>query len=102
MKSDTNGQIDIFDVMYPTFFIAIKYEGYICRQEEEVVKLSHIESIAIPSSIDFATISGLRTEAKLRLSKVRPQNLGQASRIPGIAPSDICVLMIAFKHLSSP
>lgn len=85
---DTNAQIEI----------GIKYEGYIARQAAEVERLSAIETVAVPEEIDFHAITGLRTEAKLRLSKVRPRTLGQASRVPGIAPADISVLMIAFKR----
>ena len=78
--------------------IAIKYEGYITRQHQEVSKLQTIEQIKLPDTIDYHTITGLRTEAKLRLTKIRPKTLGQASRIPGIAPSDISVLMIALER----
>jgi tRNA uridine 5-carboxymethylaminomethyl modification enzyme len=96
-------------LLYPQFFVdygddlntqievAVKYEGYITRQRSEVEKLSSIERIELPECFDFGEVRGLRTEAKLRLTKVRPNNLGQASRIPGIAPSDISVLMIALK-----
>lgn len=82
---ETNQQIEL----------TLKYAGYIGRQETEVEKLAHIENIRVPTDIDFHSVVGLRTEARLRLSKVRPQNLGQASRIPGISPADISVLMIA-------
>lgn len=87
---DTNTQIEI----------AIKYEGYINRQNCEVARLASIEQIQLPSAIDYHAVGGLRTEAKLRLAQVRPQNLGQASRIPGISPSDISVLMVALKRVS--
>lgn len=88
---DTHAQIEL----------TIKYAGYISRQNSEVEKLANIENIRIPDGIDFHKIEGLRTEAKLRLTKATPVNLGQASRIPGIAPSDISVLMIAFAKRSS-
>ncbi len=81
--------------------IAIKYEGYISRQMSEVGKLQTIENVRIPEGLDYHSINGLRTEAKLRLSKVQPLTLGQASRIPGIAPSDISVLMIALEKRTS-
>lgn len=87
---DTNTQIEI----------AIKYEGYISRQVAEVERLSTIETVILPPSLDYQQVTGLRTEAKIRLSKTRPHTLGQASRIPGIAPSDISVLMIALKRMS--
>jgi tRNA uridine 5-carboxymethylaminomethyl modification enzyme len=89
--SDINSQIEIY----------VKYEGYISRQNAEVEKLRSVEQIQLPKSIEYQNIRGLRTEAKLRLSKTRPHNLGQASRIPGIAPSDISVLMIALKRTPS-
>ncbi len=85
---DTNYQIEL----------SIKYAGYISREIQEVEKLSDIEAIKIPEGFDFQSVQGLRTEAKMRLTKVRPLTLGQASRIPGIAPSDISVLMIAFSR----
>lgn len=83
--SDTNRQIEL----------VIKYAGYIGRQEGEVEKLAHIENIRVPAEFEYNSVCGLRTEARLRLSKVRPSNLGQASRVPGISPADISVLMIA-------
>lgn len=82
---DTNRQIEL----------TVKYAGYIGRQEGEVEKLTHIENIRVPVEFDFGKVNGLRTEARLRLSKVRPGNLGQASRVPGISPADISVLIIA-------
>ncbi|MGR3952267.1 MAG: tRNA uridine-5-carboxymethylaminomethyl(34) synthesis enzyme MnmG [Chlamydia sp.] len=84
---DTNLQIEI----------NMKYEGYISRQMGEVEKLHSTDLVEIPKETDFHSIQGLRTEAKLRLTKIRPHNLGQASRIPGIAPSDISVLLIALE-----
>lgn len=82
---ETNTQIEL----------TIKYAGYIGRQESEVEKLMHVEYIRVPADFDYQKVVGLRTEARLRLSKVRPDNLGQASRVPGISPADISVLMIA-------
>lgn len=75
--------------------LGFKYAGYIERQHSEVAKLSHIENIRIPHHFDFSTVHGLRVEAKQKLSKHLPQNLGQASRISGVSPADISVLMIA-------
>ena len=80
--------------------IAITYEGYISRQALEVTRLASIEEIRLPEGFEYHSVTGLRTEARIRLSKVRPHNLGQASRIPGIAPADISVLMIALKRAS--
>lgn len=78
-----------------------KYAGYIDRQTSEVAKLSNLENIKVPLAFDFTSIYGLRNEAKQKLSKVSPQNLGQASRISGVSPADISVLMIALKKVAS-
>jgi tRNA uridine 5-carboxymethylaminomethyl modification enzyme len=76
----------------------LKYEGYIERQRIEVKKLSHTESVRIPEGYDYNTVTGLRSEAKQKLSRLKPANLGQASRIPGISPADISVLLVALKR----
>lgn len=76
----------------------IKYEGYIERQRKEVAKLDNIENIRIPIDFDFLKIKGLSNEAKEKLHRFRPQNLGQASRISGVSPADISVLMVALKR----
>jgi len=75
--------------------LSAKYAGYIERQMHEVSKLSHVEEIRIPPGFDFTIVHGLRNEAKQKLAKAHPQNLGQASRISGVSPADISVLMIA-------
>jgi tRNA uridine 5-carboxymethylaminomethyl modification enzyme len=80
----------------------LKYAGYIERQKTEVEKLSHIEKIRIPLGFDFNAVVGLRTEAKQKLSRFQPQTLGQASRISGVSPSDIQVLMIALQKYVPP
>lgn len=82
--------------------LEIKYAGYIERQQGEVNKLSHIENIRIPENFDFATVHGLRLEAKQKLIKLKPDNLGQASRISGVSPADISVLMIALMRARQP
>lgn len=75
----------------------LKYAGYINRQIADVEKLSHIEKIKVPAGFDFTTVVGLRNEAKQKLARFTPQTLGQASRISGVSPSDIQVLMIAMQ-----
>jgi tRNA uridine 5-carboxymethylaminomethyl modification enzyme len=72
-----------------------KYSGYIERQKGEINKLSHVENIRIPQGFDYTVVSGLRNEAKVKLGKHNPDNLGQASRISGVSPADISVLMVA-------
>lgn len=75
--------------------IDAKYAGYLKRQTEEVKRLSEADSISVPDKFDFEAVSGLRSEAKEKLARIRPSSLGQASRIAGVSPSDIHVLMIA-------
>ena len=74
--------------------IAIKYEGYIKRQLAEVARKSKLEDKKLPEDIDYNAISGLRIEARQKLTAVRPLTVGQASRISGVSPADISVLLI--------
>jgi tRNA uridine 5-carboxymethylaminomethyl modification enzyme len=78
--------------------ISIKYEGYIKRQLRQVEEFSKMENRKLPKDIDYNNISGLRTEARQKLSKIRPDNFGQASRISGVSPADIAALMIYLGH----
>jgi len=78
--------------------IQCKYEGYLKRQEADVRKFKHIEQIKIPSDIDYSRIPSLSNEIKQKLDEIQPISLGQASRIPGITPAAISVLMIFLKH----
>ena len=73
---------------------SIKYDGYLKRQNEQVEKFNRMEMKKIPKNFDFKQISSLSNEAKEKLNKVRPENLGQASRISGITPADISLLMV--------
>jgi tRNA uridine 5-carboxymethylaminomethyl modification enzyme len=82
--------------------IAIKYEGYIARQEVEVAKLKGLEDKQIPPWLDYAKVPSLRTEARQKLGKIRPATLGQASRISGVSPSDIGMLMVWMKNGPPP
>lgn len=77
--------------------LRLKYAGYIQRQAAEAAKLDHIEKISIPPQFDFTSILGLGNEAREKLKKVQPINLGQASRISGVSSADISVLMVALK-----
>lgn len=74
--------------------IELKYEGYISRQQAETRKFLREEQMALPQDLDYMTIDTLRIEARQKLNKVKPLSLGQASRIPGVSPGDITVLMI--------
>ena len=72
----------------------IKYEGYIARQQAQVNEMLRLEGKAIPDDIDYSSVYGLRLEAVEKLNKIRPANIGQASRISGVSPADISVLLI--------
>ncbi len=74
--------------------ITVKYEGYIKRELAEVERFAKLESRRIPADLDYKSISGLRIEAAQKLSAMRPENLGQASRISGVSPADVGVLLI--------
>ena len=74
--------------------IQVKYEGYIKMEEEQVEKFKKMETKALPEDIDYSTISGLRIEARQKLNKIKPLSIGQASRISGVSPADINVLLI--------
>ncbi|HRD56274.1 MAG TPA: tRNA uridine-5-carboxymethylaminomethyl(34) synthesis enzyme MnmG [Parachlamydiaceae bacterium] len=75
-----------------------KYEGYIERQKGEVARLSHIEKVLVPEGFDFSSVVGLRNEAKQKLLSISPKNLGQASRISGVSPADVSVLLVAISR----
>jgi len=81
--------------------IEVKYEGYIKREEEAIAKLHELEREKIPSNLDYDDIFGLSNEARAKMSTVRPANLDQASRIQGISPSDILLLLLYLKKQPS-
>ena len=74
--------------------IYIKYEGYLTRQEKQVKQFKKLELKLIPEDIDYDDVSSLRIEARQKLTKLRPANIGQASRISGVSPADISVLLV--------
>ena len=78
--------------------IAIKYAGYIDRQEAEITKFKTLEDKQIPANFDYATVPSLRSEARQKLSKIQPATVGQASRISGVSPSDIGILLVWLKR----
>ena len=80
--------------------INVKYEGYITRQLKQVEQFKKMEVKLIPDALDFNDISGLRIEAKQKLSTVRPHSVGQASRISGVTPADISVLLIYMEQFN--
>ena len=74
--------------------IELKYEGYIARQKADIEEMRRVERKKLPVDVDYQQIKGLRLEAAEKLSKVRPENIGQAGRISGVSPADISVLLI--------
>src|SRR5882724_4501516 len=81
--------------------IAVKYAGYIERQEIEVQKFKNLEDKNIPNEFDFTTVPSLRLEARQKLSKIRPATIGQAARISGVSPADISILMVCLKRFGN-
>jgi len=81
--------------------ITIKYAGYIDRQESEIEKFKSLEGKQIPPSFDYSTVPSLRSEARQKLTKLRPATLGQASRISGVSPADIGILTVWLKRATA-
>ena len=80
--------------------ISVKYEGYIARQERQIKEMRRIEAKKIPENLDYSKLKGLRLEAIEKLSKIRPQNLGQAGRISGVNPADVAALNIILDSMA--
>ena len=78
--------------------LKIKYEGYIQRQDRQVERFSKMEGIRIPEDFDYDAIDGISAESREKLKAVRPASVGQASRISGVRPSDITVLLVYLKQ----
>lgn len=74
--------------------IEIKYAGYIRRQEKQVEEMKKLESRPLPGDLDYLSMQGLRLEARQKLDRIRPENLGQASRVSGVSPADVAALMV--------
>ncbi len=74
--------------------IQLKYEGYISREQDVAHKMDRLEGVSIPPDLDFSTLASLSTEAKQKLNKIKPVTIGQASRISGVSPSDVSVLLV--------
>ena len=78
--------------------ITLKYAGYIERQNRQVAEMKKLEERTLPPELDYASIQGLRLEARQKLAQIRPLNLGQASRISGVSPADVAALMVYLKN----
>jgi tRNA uridine 5-carboxymethylaminomethyl modification enzyme len=77
---------------------AVKYAGYVERQQSEVEKLRSLEEKRIPAAFDYCAVPSLRNEARQKLTTIRPATLGQASRISGVSPADLSILMVWLKR----
>lgn len=93
-------ELNIPKDVYEQIEVIVKYDGYIKRQQEQVDQAGKLEKFKIPENIDYNTIDHISTETKEKLSKIRPKNLAQASRIGGVKPADISILMVMLdKHM---
>ena len=79
--------------------INIKYEGYLKRQQQQVAQFKKLEGRKIPADLDYTTVNSLRREAVQKLNLYKPENIGQASRISGVSPADISVLMVHLEQM---
>ena len=78
--------------------IAVKYQGYIEKQLRQVEEMRRLEGRPLPPDLDYTHMEGLRLEARQKLQHIRPLNLGQASRISGVSPADVAVLLVALER----
>lgn len=77
--------------------VELKYEGYLKKEQAAVNEQKRLENKLIPKDFDYESIKALRIEARQKLSEIRPLNLGQASRISGVSPADVAVLIVALR-----
>ena len=75
----------------------LKYAGYLERERSHVAQMSRLESTGIPANLEYSDIRALSSEAREKLGKIRPETLGQASRISGVSPADVSVLMVLLR-----
>ena len=94
LQQALGGLEDIDYQILDTVEIDAKYQGYLQKGLEQIEKAKRLEEKELPDDIDYASITGLRIEARQKLDKIRPKNLGQAGRISGVSPADIAVLMV--------
>jgi tRNA uridine 5-carboxymethylaminomethyl modification enzyme len=96
------GAIELGQEVRAQVEIEVKYQGYIEMQSKEIDRIRRLEEWRIPSDIDFSCLAGLRTEASQKLNKFHPATLGQASRIGGVTPADIAILLVHMEKARRP
>jgi tRNA uridine 5-carboxymethylaminomethyl modification enzyme len=79
--------------------LQVKYESYVRKQEQTVSRSQRLEEMRIPEALDYQEVHHLRTEARQKLTRTRPRTVGQASRVEGVTPADIAILMIYLEKL---
>ncbi len=85
--------------LWPLIETNFKYEGHLGRQQTQIDRMSRQEGKRLPADLDYTTIRGLKKEAQLRFTEIRPATLGQAGRIPGITPADLAMLLVWLEKL---
>jgi tRNA uridine 5-carboxymethylaminomethyl modification enzyme len=88
------GESGILDEVLESAEIKIKYEGYIQREKIVAEKIQRLDKVKIPEDINYAELLSISTEARQKLSKIRPASIGQAGRISGVSPSDVNILLM--------
>ncbi|CAG5089327.1 tRNA uridine 5-carboxymethylaminomethyl modification enzyme MnmG [Thermobacillus xylanilyticus] len=98
LETVTPSPVELTDEMKEQVEIQIKYAGYIEKQLQQVERLNKMEQKRIPEDIDYYAVHGLSTEAKQKLTAIRPISIGQASRISGVSPADLSILLVYLEH----
>jgi len=97
---DKTRELDLPREVYEQVEILIKYDGYLKRQQIQIEQASKLEKFRIPENIDYSKVQHISTETREKLEKIRPKNLAQASRIGGVKPADISILMVMIERNS--
>lgn len=98
-NSCTASPVELEEEVIEQVNIAIKYDGYIKRQKKQVEQFKKLENKKIPKNIDYDKIKSLRIEAQQKLKEYQPISIGQASRISGVSPADISVLLVYLEEM---
>jgi tRNA uridine 5-carboxymethylaminomethyl modification enzyme len=95
--SRETAEFSFIDAVVEQIDISAKYSGYIDRQKDEIDRAAHYENLKIPAELDYLQVTALSFEVRQRLSKLRPETLGQASRVSGVTPAAISLLLVHLK-----